>query len=108
VDEVEKDLPSSTILVNGDINESSYPLYDHVNILSSKHVIDHDKRNHDVEIGKENVIAHSAIQKDEVEPVKDTKSKRRFMGKRSRPRKKSNANADQVKKFEDKITGCDK
>ena len=57
--------------------------------------------------GKENV-GIVEIKKDEGENVKETKSKRRFMGKRCRPRKKSNANADQVKAFENKIKGCDK
>ena len=59
--------------------------------------------------GKENVSdTKPEVSTDANEPVKETKSKRRFMGKRCRPRKKSNANADQVRAFENKIKGCDK
>ena len=44
-EEVENDLPSSNNMLNGDINEScSYPLYDNLNILGSKNVVDHEKR----------------------------------------------------------------
>ena len=58
---------------------------------------------------KENVsLTTSELQTDPNESTKETKSKRRFMGKRYRPRKKSNANADQVKAFENKIKGCHK
>ena len=58
---------------------------------------------------KENVsLTTSELQTDPNESTKETKSKRRFMGKRCRPRKKSNANADQVKAFENKIKGCHK
>ena len=46
--------------------------------------------------------------KENAEKVSETKSKRRFMGKRCRPRRKSNANAQQVKAFEEKIKGCAK
>ena len=61
------------------------------------------------ESGKENLSATSPeLPTDTNESVKETKSKRRFMGKRVRPRKKSNANADQVKAFENKIKGCHK
>ena len=61
------------------------------------------------ESGKENLSATSPeLPVDTNESVKETKSKRRFMGKRVRPRKKSNANADQVKAFENKIKGCHK
>ena len=42
----------------------------------------------------------------ELQAGSETKSKRRFKGKRCRPRKKSNANADQVKRFEEKMKGC--
>ena len=65
------------------------------------------KSKFNIDSGKENVVILD-IKKDEVEDVKETKSKRRFMGKRCRARKKSNANADQVKAFENKIKGCDK
>ena len=65
-----------------------------------------------VEGGKEKIAKPTDTKKEEVELVKDTKSiygrKIRFMGKRSRPRKKSNANSDQVRAFEDKIKGCHK
>ena len=56
----------------------------------------------------ENIWEALDVKKDEPDPVIETKPKRRFKGKRCRPRKKSNANADQVKKFEEKINGCDK
>ena len=62
-----------------------------------------------MESEKENVsVTTSEPHIDLNEPAKETKSKRRFMGKRCRPRKKSNANADQVKAFENKIKGCHK
>ena len=53
----------------------------------------------------ENNSAIVEEKKENTEESSETKSKRRFKGRRCRPRKKSNANAQQVKAFEDKIKG---
>ncbi len=55
--------------------------------------------------GEKNCVATVDENKENTEKGMETKSKRRFKGKRCRPRKKSNANAQQVKAFEDKIKG---
>ena len=59
-----------------------------------------------VDAKKNNAEPAEDMNTNELQPGSEAKSKRRFKGKRCRPRKKSNANADQVKRFEEKMKGC--
>ena len=64
-------------------------------------------RNGDIDDAKKNNAEQTEdMNTNELQAGSETKSKRRFKGKRCRPRKKSNANADQVKRFEEKMKGC--